>query len=323
MFTTIKPLLEDAEEKQFSHTVISNWMQKINDAANMVDDIIDECDYEALRSEYRGVKGSLSDKVQCSCLSSFQPKHIVFGYKIAKKMKRISKKLVEILEEVEKFHLIGTDRIAIGGRRVEVIEGPRTTSFCEPRVYGRERHTNMYLIDLTSNHDEFMDVLSIYRIEGPKGFGKTTFAKLIFNHPPMVVYHFELRIWVCRFIDFNFNFERIIEAILEAAIGCDCEDLDLDTVQKTLQNLLHGKRYLIVLDFDWHRNSLDVDWQRLKSVLACGRKGASILVTAPTSATIAKSCYMYREVYQIVQIINKVYKFRYQFTLFRKTMIIY
>jgi len=30
MFSTIKPLLEDAEEKQFSNIEIRNWMQKIN-----------------------------------------------------------------------------------------------------------------------------------------------------------------------------------------------------------------------------------------------------------------------------------------------------
>jgi len=253
-------------------------------AAKMVDDIIDECDYEALRSEYRGVKGFVSDKVQCSSLSSFHPKHIVFVYKIAKRVKRISEKLIEILEEKEeKFDLIETGRIMIAGRRIEVIEGGRTTSFfCEPRVYGREEDKNRILMNLISNHYEFMDVLSVYRIEGPKGIGKTTFAKLIFNHPG-VVDHFELRIWVRRILDFNFK--RIIEAILEAAIGCDCEDLDLDTIQKKLQCLLHGKRYLIVLDFNWYRDSVDVDWQRLKSELACGKKGSSILITTPSITT--------------------------------------
>jgi len=88
MFTTIMASLEDAEEKQFLHPPIRDWLLKINDAAHMVDDIVDECFYEALGMEYRGVKADPSDKVQCSCLSSFHLNHVVFSYKMAKKIKK-------------------------------------------------------------------------------------------------------------------------------------------------------------------------------------------------------------------------------------------
>jgi len=288
MFTIIMASLEDAEEKQFSDRHINNWLRKINDVAHMVDDIIDECSYEALDLEHGGVKSDLSHKVQCSCLSSFHLNHVVFGYEMTKKMKKISERLIEIVHEKKKFHL--TESGMIAGRRNEVIEGSRTTfSFCEPPVYGRERDTHRLSNYLRSDRYDLWNDLLVYPIEGPEGIGKTTFAKLIFDHP-RVVKHFELRIWVCGFWDFSLK--GMMEAIIKAAIGCDCEDLDLDLLQKKLQYLLQRKRYLLVLDFKLYPQHESLypfrdNWQRLKSVLACGKVGASILVTTRLS-TIAE-----------------------------------
>jgi len=193
--------------------------------------------------------------VQHSCLSSFHLNHVVFGYKVAKKMKRISKRLIEIVEENKKFHLTDTwtETVMIAGRRNEVIEERRTP------LYERIEDINTLLHYLTSGPYNFGDDLGVYPIEGAEGIGKTTFAKLIFNHR-RVVNHYELRIWVCSFLDFSLK--GMIEAIIKAAIGCDCEDLDLELLQKRLQYILQRKRYLIVLDFkfehqSWHTFSDD------------------------------------------------------------------
>jgi hypothetical protein len=67
------------------------------------------------------------------------------------------------------------------------------------------------------------------------------------------------------------------KAIIESACGHACEDLDLEPLQKKLLDLLQRKRYLLVLDDVW--DDQQENWQKLKSVLACGGKGASILVT--------------------------------------------
>ncbi|KAK7367921.1 hypothetical protein VNO80_09941 [Phaseolus coccineus] len=58
----------------------------------------------------------------------------------------------------------------------------------------------------------------------------------------------------------------MIEAITKAAIGCNCEDLNLKLLQKKLQYLLKRKRYLIVLDFKLYpehlsRQTFSDDWQ--------------------------------------------------------------
>ncbi|KAI5437143.1 hypothetical protein KIW84_023316 [Lathyrus oleraceus] len=116
--------------------------------------------------------------------------------------------------------------------------------------------------------------LSIYPIVGLCGLGKTTLSQLLFNHDK-VVSHFELRIWVCVSEDFSLN--RMTRAIIESTSGHACAEMDLDPLQRKLQDLIKGKRYLLVLHDVW--DDEQENWQRLKSVLACGGKGASILVT--------------------------------------------
>jgi hypothetical protein len=67
------------------------------------------------------------------------------------------------------------------------------------------------------------------------------------------------------------------KAIIEGATKKPCGDLDLEPLQRRLQDLLRRKRYLLVLDDVW--NDKQENWQRLRFVLACGGKCASILVT--------------------------------------------
>ncbi|KAK7380653.1 hypothetical protein VNO78_33168 [Psophocarpus tetragonolobus] len=265
LLTTIKATLEDAEEKQFSDRAIKDWLQKLKSAACLVDDILDECAYEALGLEYQGVN------VHTSCLSSFHPKHVVFRYKIAKKMKRVSERLEEIAEERTKFHL--TEMVP--ERRISgVVDWRETTSFItEPQVYGREEDVNKIVEFLVGDASHFDD-LSVYPIVGLGGLGKTTLSQLIFNHERVGRY-FELKIWVC--VSDDFSLKRMTKAIIEGASGCVSADLDLEPLQRKLQDLLQGKRYLLVLDDVW--DDAQENWQRLKSVLACGAKGSSILVT--------------------------------------------
>ncbi|XP_050905593.1 putative disease resistance protein RGA4 [Lathyrus oleraceus] len=266
LLTTIKATLEDAEEKQFTDRAIKDWLLKLKDAAHVLDDILDECATQVLEMESKG----LSHKVQSSFRFSFHPKNVAFRYKIAKRMKRIRERLDEIAQERSKFHLTEIVR----EKRSGVLEWRQTTSIItQPQVYGREQDKDRIINFLVGDASSFKD-LSVYPIVGLGGLGKTTLAQLIFNHDK-VVSHFELRIWVCVSEDFSLN--RITKAIIESAAGHACPELDLEPLQRKLQDLLKGKKYLLVLDDVW--DDEQVNWLRLKSVLACGGKGASILVT--------------------------------------------
>jgi hypothetical protein len=270
LLTTIKATLEDAEEKQFTDRAIKDWLLKLKDAAYVLDDILDECATKALKFEYKGSKGGLPDKVHISCLSSLHPKQVAFRYKIAKKMKSVRERLDEIAEEKTKFHL----NEIVREKRSGDLDWRQTTSIIsQPQVYGREEDKEKIVDFLVDDAFGFED-LSVYPIVGLGGLGKTTLAQLIFNHE-RVVHHFELRMWVC--VSEDFSLKRMTKAIIEATTKKSCDDLDLEPLQRRLQDLLQGKRFFLVLDDVW--DDKQESWQRLRSVLACGGKGASILVT--------------------------------------------
>jgi len=270
LLTTIKATLEDAEEKQFTYKAIKDWLLKLKDAAYVLDDILDECATQALEMEYKGSKGGPSHTVQSCFISSFHPKHVAFRYKLAKKMKRIRERLDEIAEERSKFHL--TD--IVRERRSGVLDWRQTTSnITQPQVYGRNEDKDR-IVDFLVDDAYACEDLSVYPVVGLGGLGKTTLAQVVFNHEK-VVKHFELRIWVC--VSEDFSLKRMTKAIIEAASGHACEDLDLEPLQRKLLDLLRRKRYLLVLDDVWDDGQ--ENWQRLRSVLACGGKGALVLVT--------------------------------------------
>ncbi|KAL5738787.1 hypothetical protein ACOSP7_031548 [Xanthoceras sorbifolium] len=270
LLSTIQAVLEDAEEKQLKEKALRDWLRKLKAAAYKVDDILDECETEVALLESNGQNSSLTNKVPTSFFSSLRPRNILFRRKIGGRMRDIRKRLDEIAEERSKFHLIegGTER------RSDVIANRQTGSVpTQSRVYGRDEDKERIVECLVEKVSGF-DGVSVYPIVGLGGLGKTTLAQTVYNDE-RIGSHFELRIWVC--VSEDFSVRRIIKAIIESATRAACEDLQLDPLQKRLQEILNRKRYLLVLDDVWNEDQ--EKWDSLKSVLACGSRGASIIVT--------------------------------------------
>ncbi|XP_015160492.1 disease resistance protein RGA2-like [Solanum tuberosum] len=116
--------------------------------------------------------------------------------------------------------------------------------------------------------------LPVLPILGMGGLGKTTLAQMIFNDQ-RVTEHFNLKIWVC--VSDDFEEKRLIKTIVESIEGKLVTDMDLAPHQKKVQDLLNGKRYLLVLDDVWNENQ--GEWDNIKAVLKVGARGASVLVT--------------------------------------------
>ncbi|AES96304.1 LRR and NB-ARC domain disease resistance protein [Medicago truncatula] len=185
-------------------------------------------------------------------------------------MRRIRERLDQIAFEKSGFHLTEMVRERRGG----VLEWRQTTSIInQTLVHGRDEDKDK-IVDFLIGDAAKLENLSVYPIVGLGGLGKTVLAKLIFNHES-IVNHFELRIWV--YVSEEFNLKRIVKSILETATKKSCKDLDLETLQIKLQKVLRTKRYLLILDDVW--NDKQEKWYDLKSLLVCGGKGSSVLVT--------------------------------------------
>ncbi|GAU25715.1 hypothetical protein TSUD_216450 [Trifolium subterraneum] len=261
----INVVIEDAEHKQLTNRSIKVWLQQLKDAVYVLDDILDEYSIESSR-----LKGT----------SSFNPKNIMFRREIGNKFKEITKRFDQIAENKNKFLL------QVGGtvreRSSEVAEWRLTTSIiAEPKVYGRDDDKKK-IVEFLLTQARGSEFHSVYPIVGLGGIGKTTLAQLVYNDHQVSI-NFDIKFWVC--VSEVFSIKRILCSVIESITRKNRYAYDLDLIQREVQELLQGKRYLMVLDDVWKRNveleyGLSQDnWNKLKSVLSCGSKGSSILVS--------------------------------------------
>ncbi|KAK8472166.1 hypothetical protein PHAVU_002G129632 [Phaseolus vulgaris] len=265
--TVIRAVLRDAEREQLRKHAVKNWLQKLTDAAYVLDDILDECSIHSTKMH--------SHDGHTSCLSPLHPKDILFRFHIGKRMKDITQRFHDIHEERLTFELrVGvTEKQAVDDddddwrQTVSVITEP---IFCG-RDQDQEKIVKFLLEDASNSGD-----LSIYPIVGMGGLGKTTLAKQVFNDHG-ISKHFNLRIWIC--VSDDFNAKRILQSILEYVTSQNPNLHTLEAMRKKVEEALQSKRYLLVLDDVWNEDQ--EKWKELKGMLQCARgaKGAAILVT--------------------------------------------
>ncbi|WVZ09431.1 hypothetical protein V8G54_013961 [Vigna mungo] len=262
--TAIRAVLTDAERKQIASLAVKDWLQKLTDAAYVLDDILDECSIHS--------REMLSDDGHTSCLARAHPKDILFRFHIGKRMKNITQRFHDINEERRMFEL----RDGVTEKpTVDDGEDDQTTSvITEPIFCGRDEDREKVvkvLLEANNNED-----LTIYPIVGMGGLGKTALAKHVF-HDQRVCKHFDLTIWV--YVSVDFNVKAILQSIIEYATGQNPNLHTLETMRKKVEEVLQSKRYLLVLDDVWNEDQ--EKWKHLEGILrfARGAKGATVLVT--------------------------------------------
>ncbi|XP_049343229.1 putative disease resistance protein RGA1 [Solanum verrucosum] len=254
MFSTIKAVLEAAQEKQLNDKPLENWLHKLNAATYEVDDILDK--YKTKATQFK--------QSEYGC---YHPKVITFHHKVGKMMKEMIKTLDAIAEERRNFHL--------HKKIIEKQAARRETGFVltEPEVYGRDKEKDEIVKILINNVSDPQE-LPVLPIVGMGGLGKTTLAQMVFNDP-RVTEHFYPKIWVC--VSEDFDDKRLIKAIVESIERKSLGDMALSTFQKKLQEFLNGKKYLLILDDVWNEDQ--EKWANLRAVLKVGASGASVLTT--------------------------------------------
>ncbi|XP_057732724.1 putative disease resistance protein RGA1 [Arachis stenosperma] len=272
----IKAVLDDAEEKQWSNRPLKVWLQQLKRAMYVMDDILDQLSTQSS---------------QTGCLSSLNPKNMIHRRELGKKLNKMIVRLDRIAQRRSNFDL----RPVVRKRSSEVVEWRQTSStIAVPQVDGRDEDKKQ-VVEFLLSSSQSSESLSVYPIVGLGGLGKTTLVQMVYNDQ-QVGNHFDLKIWVC--VSENFTRGTILRSILKAMEVDKYERMDLDAMEKKVKELLQSKKYLLVLDDVWKRSQemelgLTQDkWDELRSILSCGSKGSSILVSTRDNhvATIMGTC---------------------------------
>ncbi|ESW05616.1 hypothetical protein PHAVU_011G194900 [Phaseolus vulgaris] len=244
----INAVIDDAEQKQFTNSLVKQWLHEVREALYDAEDLMEQIDYEFSKSELKAEFQSSASKV-----SSFESK------------------IIELLDDLESLldqKLVQDFKISSGVRSGLANNVSRKTYessslVAEEVIYGRDEYKEIILNWLTSdngNHNQ----LSIHSIVGMGGMGKTTLAQHVYNHP-MIKAKFAIKAWVCVYDEFD-------------AIHKSSDDSrNLEMVQGRLKESLTGRKFLLVLDDVWNEDR--DQWKSLQTPLKYAAKGSKILVT--------------------------------------------
>ncbi|XP_030941611.1 putative disease resistance protein RGA4 [Quercus lobata] len=268
--STIHAVLHDAEEQQVENHQVKDWLSKLRDAVFDADDLLSEFSTHVLRQRVMD-SDKMTNKVRIFFSSSNQ---LVFGLKMAHKIKAMRKRLDDIANDRNNFQLKLVDRpletwVVTRGR-------DQTHSFVrEEEVIGREDDKKA-IIDLLLDFDMEENV-SFISIVGMGGLGKTTLVKYIYNDEEVTAY-FELKMWVC--VSDVFDVKAIVEKIIASATNERPKNLEMDQLQNELRKNLNQKKYLLVMDDVWNEDK--EIWCVLRTLLLDGSKGSKVLITTRT-----------------------------------------
>ncbi|MED6139092.1 hypothetical protein PIB30_080623 [Stylosanthes scabra] len=264
----ISSYIMDAEEKQTKKGSIVVWLKQLRDIFDDADDILEEIEYEAKRKEVVKMYGSTFSKVRR--FFSFSSNPLRFRIKIAHKIRDVKQRIDEKIIEGTNLG-IATGHYVNASIPEKDSSWRETVSFVPKRVTGRiEEKQN--LIDLMvrsetpseseSHQGNNIDVIPIF---GIGGLGKTTLAQMAYSDA-LVKNHFDMQMWVFVSDDGgDFDVRRLIYQIVKAAsAGYTRVDQtsSLDQLLSSLKEILHEKRFLLVLDDIWNEESMK--WEVLR-----------------------------------------------------------
>ncbi|KAI9161296.1 hypothetical protein LWI28_016096 [Acer negundo] len=291
--SSFKAVLLDAEKQQLHNNDVRGWLKKLKDACYDAEDALDELEIEALPNrqlkmeQSRSITRKVCDFISCSSKSFAS---LRFTINSSKQIKKIRERLAGIEDELSKFGF--KDRVHhrhdINGNVPKEREIITHSSFvvASDDVFERDGDKENIIKALMQNDDSDLsgnlgvrpeenninsskenDDLDVHGnniyISGPSGIGKTTLAKLVYNDK-RIDETFDIKMWVCcRQMYFELEKEIIIDMIY-SVIGRIENTLKIDQLQRVLQDILKGKKYLLVLD--------EFDLTKLKSLLSVGAK---------------------------------------------------
>ena len=194
-FTKIQALLHDAERRQVNDESVRIWLQELKDVAYEADDVLDEYDYEILRQ-----KVETQNKMKVRSFLSVS-NTIAFPFKMGNKIKKINQLFDRIKNDVAVLGL----RESLNPIRQISLDWETDSLIDGSEVVGRGDDV-LRIVDALIDSN-VQQVISVITIVGMAGIGKTTTAKLVYNHE-LVKKHFDVKMWLC--VSENFDVKRIL-----------------------------------------------------------------------------------------------------------------
>ncbi|KAL8139381.1 hypothetical protein V2J09_005402 [Rumex salicifolius] len=250
---TIHAVLLDAEKKQDSSAAVKNWIKRVRDVLYDADDLFDEVDTDDMLGKLTNGGSKHTKKVR----------DIFSNYSIAKMVKDIRKRFLEISKDIRDFQFKECrNESPIGGMRKG--QDPGLLFIDSEKVIGRDKDKKAILEMLVA---ESSTDVSVIVVVGIGGMGKTTLAQLVYKDDE-----------VQRTFGKISSLYEVIGKICQSTCGVEkYEHLSIIDLQNRISEKMKGRKFLLVLDDVWD-DSGD-RWDARMDIWRRGAKGSKVIVT--------------------------------------------
>uniref|UniRef100_A0A0E0MDS5 Uncharacterized protein n=1 Tax=Oryza punctata TaxID=4537 RepID=A0A0E0MDS5_ORYPU len=274
----LKAVLKDAERKSIREESVRLWLKQLKYVMYDISDMLDEFEDNNSKAAAR----KLADVIPCL------PN--VHKINMANKMKSMRDKLRDIADEHQKYNFTSENNSG----ELNVNDGRETVSKVEEAlIEGRMEEKEKVMASLHESINQGITILPIY---GIGGIGKTTLAKLVYNDAKFKNDDY-LQAWV--YVSRTFDLKKIGNSIISQVQKGDSESnlTAQERINKRLEELLAGKKILIVLDDLWENGSGQLEELRL--MLKVNGSNKVIVIVTTRDECIARKIRTIQQPYKL------------------------
>ncbi|KAK1626237.1 hypothetical protein QYE76_000552 [Lolium multiflorum] len=293
-------ILYTAQDRVIANPALKELLHMLRQLADKAEDVLDELDYFRIQDELdRTYHAADKHAGGCMCGLALNARHTARA--VANKLKfssagilhtpklkfdrvEMSKRMSDIVKQLDPICAKVKEILDLELRKPTAqCKRPKTTpAIIEPEIFGRNVEKKNIVDGIT--HGKYCaDGLTVLRIVGPGGIGKTTFTQHIYQE---VKSSFDVMIWIC--VSLNFDANRLAQEILRQIPEVNGEKKNA-IEEELIEERLKHKRFLLVLDDVWTYE--EDEWKKLLAPFRKGEaRGNMVIVTTriPETATVGK-----------------------------------
>ncbi|XP_051201091.1 putative disease resistance protein RGA4 isoform X1 [Lolium perenne] len=267
----ILDIITVAEQAASHKEGVKAWLEAIKKVAYQANKVFDEFKYEVLHREAK--RNGQYKELGFDVVKLFATHNrFIFRNRMGRKLWKIVKAIEVLVTEMSTFHFERQQQPPVSNQWREMDHD----IFDLKEITNRSRaKDNKNIVDILVGQAN-NPFLTVVPIVGMGGLGKTTLAQLVYNEPE-IQKHFDFLVWVgvSDAFDVDSLAKSIIEAVPEKKVGRKATHSK--TPLDSLQNVVTGQRYLLVLDDIW-KQQVHI-WEHLIARLQHGGRGSVVLTT--------------------------------------------